>query len=345
MSEEKNTHQQEENSLMRSVDRQAAVDATVNLGVSILKTTILTVLVLVTLFVALLLSRSLYQDYFYIPEEIAVPSVQGKLLREAVELLEKEGLRVEIKESRYKKDMAADLVLSQEPSAGRKVRKARAIQLVVSLGPELVKVPKLVGLTQREAAIELSNSGFHLGEIKYSKQVYGEPEQVLEQSPSAQELLQKGAKIDLVIQRGSGTGQVVVPAWQGKYYYGLEQQMKNQTLNLYSVTWTPSRIAPAGVVVEQMPEAGKETAVFSPVELEVSTGSESRFRQRMVQIEVPQGNRAQRVNVVLNSPVGSDTVFDGASLPGDDLALMVAGIPGSDIEIYINDQLQRREKL
>lgn len=290
---------------------------------------------------------SIYNSYFQVPEVVEVPVITGKELAEANAILEKVGLHLAIEESRHTTRHPDRVVISQDPAAGRKVRKDRQILAVVSLGPELVDVPELKGKTLREARILLSNNRLRVGKVTFKEEKVGEPEQILSQRPAGGEKVAKGRAVDLQIQKGSSSATTNMPDWEGTHVYRAEDLLAAAHLQLGSIVWVFSDFVPKGEVVAQIPPKGQQVSYHSQVELQVSAGRtrDKIFKQRRLSINVPRGSRHQRVSVVLNSEVGADRIFEGATVSGDRLELMVAGWTGSEVEVYFNDRLQKREKL
>lgn len=290
---------------------------------------------------------SVYQSYFQIPDEVAVPVITGKDLAKANEILEAVHLKLSIQESRHTNSYPEGVIISQDPTAGRKVRRERLIMAVVSLGPELVDVPDLKGKTLREARILLSNNRLQVGKITFKEEKVGEPEQILEQRPAGGEKVAKGRSVDLQVQKGSSSATTSVPDWQGQPVYKIEDLIDRAHLSLGAVVWVFNDFAPRGEIVGQDPSKGNLVAYHSPMELQVSAGPtrDRLFKQRRLSIALPRGTRNQRVSVVLNSETGADQVFSGSSISGERLELMVAGWNGSEVEVYFNDRLQRRERL
>lgn len=311
------------------------------------KMAVLVFICVVTASFATIFGASIYQSYFQIPDEVEVPVITGKQLAEANQILANVKLRLAIQESRHTNTHPDKVIISQDPAAGRKVRQDRQILAVVSLGPELVDVPDLKGKTLREARILLSNCRLRLGKITYKEEKVGEPEQILEQKPASGEKVAKGRAVDLQIQKGSSSATTRMPNWQGKHVYRIEEMLAQAHLELGSVIWVHDDFVPIGEVVAQQPGRGELVAYHSEVELKVSAGpSQEKFlKQRRLSIAVPRGTRSQRVSVVLNSDAGADRIFEGSTVSGDRLELMVAGWSGSEVEVYFNDRLQRREKL
>jgi beta-lactam-binding protein with PASTA domain len=89
---------------------------------------------------------------------IPVGSWVGKPADDAQRVLEQRGLEVSVSEQ-YDDSMGAGLVISQDPSEGE-LFKGDPIELVVSLGPELVEVPNVVAYGVDDATAALEGAGF-----------------------------------------------------------------------------------------------------------------------------------------------------------------------------------------
>lgn len=154
-----------------------------------------------TLWSASVFGFTIYNDYLKIPGEKVVPVVVGKDIKQAYEIIEGRGLKLQVHESRYDKKVPRRVILSQNPPARRKVRAGRTILVVVSLGPELMDVPKVVGGSLRAAKIALSNAKLRIGKITYENAAYGEDESVVVQNPSAGKQVLRGQQVHLTVRR------------------------------------------------------------------------------------------------------------------------------------------------
>lgn len=143
-----------------------------------------------------------YNDYLHVPGEVKVPEVTGMEIKEAYAVIEKAGLSLQVHESRYDKKVKKRTVLSQDPAGGKSVREGRTILVVVSLGPELMDVPKVTGESLRTAKIALSNSKLRLGKVTFEEAAYGQDEEVIKQNPSAGKEVPRGEKVHLTVRRG-----------------------------------------------------------------------------------------------------------------------------------------------
>jgi len=129
---------------------------------------------------------------------IQVPQLAGLELVHATELLQAAGLFVSDVVSKYD-TLAEDLVIGTDHEAGTAVEKGSKVTLFVSLGPELVEVPKVTGRKLSTARKTIEEQGFVVGAITY--RVTGEYYQgtVMKQTPKAGEMAPKGSQIDLVV--------------------------------------------------------------------------------------------------------------------------------------------------
>ena len=133
-------------------------------------------------------------------EEIAVPSVKGKQLALARQILEDDRLRVNVAEI-YDSKVPAGEVVKQEPDAGKNVKLERLVTIYVSKGGETIDMPDLVGLSKSAATERIQKMGLQLGSI-YEKDSDYEPGIIVSQDPAFKTKINRGQVVDLVISRG-----------------------------------------------------------------------------------------------------------------------------------------------
>lgn len=145
---------------------------------------------------------TIYRDYLKVPDEVQVPDVTNMEIKEAYDAIESVGLRLQVHENRYDKVVKKRIVLDQNPEGGKMVREGRTILVVVSLGPELMSVPKLTGESLRTAKISLSNAKLRVGKVTFEEAQYGLDEEVVEQNPSSGKEVPRGEQVHLRVRRG-----------------------------------------------------------------------------------------------------------------------------------------------
>jgi len=168
----------------------------------------------------------LFFFFIYLPvstnhgETITVPDVRGVTLDELDEFLETRNLRYEVTEdSGFSASMPPLAVLKQFPLPNSKVKEDRKIY--VTLNAErapLVRMPKLVSGSVKNAQLVLKTYDLKLGEIKYVPDLA--LNYVLEQRLDGREVLEgeripKGSTIDLVVGDGLGKQSLESPNLTG----------------------------------------------------------------------------------------------------------------------------------
>jgi len=189
------------------------------------------------------------------PEEFAVPPVIGLPLEEAQRSIEDAMLTVGNVEQRPDPDFAEGLVIEQSPVAGILVGTGTAVNLVVSSGPEVVVLPELSGMTEREATAVLID----LDLVPRINDQFDEtiPEDVvIRTDPVAGEEVFAGETVLLIVSLGPAP--VDVPNLIGQ----TEEDARNITEDaglVFRVSNARQPVAdPAqhGLVVDQVPDPG-----------------------------------------------------------------------------------------
>lgn len=84
------------------------------------------------------------------------PDVRGKTVEEARELIKDKGLSLVVMRYERRNDVPYNHITVQKPDANISTKKGRVVYVIVSEGPELMKVPSFVGLTPEQAQLVLS---------------------------------------------------------------------------------------------------------------------------------------------------------------------------------------------
>lgn len=144
---------------------------------------------------------------------VKIPPLEGKSRSEATRILEDLGLVVDVVEEPHPA-IPVDRVIRTSPDAGSSLRKESSVQLTVSSGEEMTRVPALEGLTLAEASSALERAGLIL-EPEVAQQASSDvPEgHIISHMPDANAELPKGSKVSVTMS--SGPELVRVPALEG----------------------------------------------------------------------------------------------------------------------------------
>jgi serine/threonine-protein kinase len=120
----------------------------------------------------------------------------GKDADQAVAALEKRKLVVEVAGEEYNDSVAEGDVISQDPTVGP-LFKGDTVQLVVSRGPELVEVPRVIAMGVEAATEKLEGLGFQV-DVENSDSYIGVGF-VFSTSPGAGDMVARGSTITLYL--------------------------------------------------------------------------------------------------------------------------------------------------
>jgi eukaryotic-like serine/threonine-protein kinase len=139
------------------------------------------------------------------PGTVDVPLVTGLKLSTATKALNRRGLQVSTT-SQHSATVPKGEVISSDPIDGTSVKKGSRVHLVVSSGPQQVKVPDVTNMDTAAAHSELRNAGFAFTDDQVtSDQPKGT---VISQNPVGGSTVNKGTSVTLTISKGPNTAQV-----------------------------------------------------------------------------------------------------------------------------------------
>jgi beta-lactam-binding protein with PASTA domain len=114
--------------------------------------------------------------------EVTIPDFAGMTVSEASTSALNTGVDLNIENRFYSTSIPAGRVLSQSPAAGSRVRHGWQVRVTVSLGPQQVSIPSVVGQPVREASIDIRRNQLDLGTLAHID-APGDPDMVLAQTP------------------------------------------------------------------------------------------------------------------------------------------------------------------
>lgn len=199
------------------------------------------------------------------PPPVPVPPLVGLPLAEAKAALREVRLKLGQVSETYHDNFPAGQVVRQSVRADLEAPMGSPIDVVVSLGPNPVPVPKVVGLTEEQATSTLTTGGFSVDvRTRYSDDVpKGE---VISQDPAPKTDLQPGQSVTVVVSLGPRI--VEVPS-----LVGMAQAAAIEAIRALGLV--PEAIELPGAVGErtvasQLPLAGEEVRVGSTVTIYVA---------------------------------------------------------------------------
>ncbi len=171
-------------------------------------------------------------------------------------------------------------VISQDPSGGFFAPAGSTINLVVSSGPALLKVPNVVGKPEAEARAQITSTCvtgitqcLTVGTVTFQTSESVAAGSVISQNPLGDVQVLAGTTVNLVVS--SGRAPVPVPNVVGQTLASAKTVIEGSNLKVGATTLQTSASVPAGNVISQNPAAGAEVAPGTAVNLVVSSGTEA----------------------------------------------------------------------
>jgi serine/threonine-protein kinase len=223
-------------------------------------------------------------DSFIIPSYVhdkptlEVPDLIGMEQSKAAELLSSIGLRWEKNGEQYDPDFNAGEVVLQTPEPGITVKAGRPIYITISQGQERAKVPYMVGLSSREAMVELVSRGLVMGNITYENSELFDPGIVLTQSVDNGRELSLGDTVSLVVSKGSEFT-IYTPDLVGMDIEAAKQLIMENELLIGNITEQMDETFSEGTVLSQYPTSGSETLKGTYIDLIVTTQNNELIEQ------------------------------------------------------------------
>lgn len=267
--------------------------------------------------------------------EVVVPNIKGMEIKEADAALAELQLEREVT-LQFSSDVEEDHVISQEPTAGMRVKEGRQIQIYVSKGPELFKVPSVVGQTLADAEITLRNSNFKVGmtdeqhDSRYAEGV------VISQDPKYGSSVEKGRRINLLISKGEKPERVAMPKLVGLTIEQARQKITENGLMVGDVKTKDSEEYNKNVVMEQDTDPGVMVDQGSTVNLIVSTGPGPVAKTKEVEFTLPDEKEFYDVELMLTDNRGERQVYNELHNGGDKVSTIVSYYGKGSVQIILN---------
>lgn len=202
--------------------------------------------------------------------KVEVPSIVGKTLEEAEELLTSSNLKWQLMPEESQEEI--NTVTRQNPESGTEVDEYTQVTIYYSKGESGITIPDLTNKTPQEAMTQLENLGLTVaGTSKQNSDSVPEGK-VCGTDPVVGSSVKKGTAVTIIISKGSESDMVTVPNIVGKTKeVALEKLsdcgLRGDVTYVYSETYAKDRVS------SQEIKAGKKVEIGTTIHYTVSLGS------------------------------------------------------------------------
>lgn len=170
-------------------------------------------------------------------------------------------------------DIEAGVIMSQDPAPDRSVMLSSngiEVELTVSSGVEMVRIPDVYNIEYREAIVLLESAGFTVVTEYIASQTVTQ-DYAVSTSPAAGESLTLGSTVYLSISGGPTLEMFNMPDLFGMTQAEAEAALEANRLTLGSISPVNSNY-PTGTIIWQSISAGTEVNIHTKVYLQISIG-------------------------------------------------------------------------
>jgi serine/threonine-protein kinase len=200
--------------------------------------------------------------------EVNMPNLVGKSSADALAILQGRGLQLKVVDRVYN-ELPANAVVRQSPPEGERMKVAQNAHVVLSLGPQNVAAPALLGESLRVARIQLLQAGLQMGEVTTYGTSATLSDTILQQTP-VPGMKATSPRVDLLVAQGAPPASYVMPWLVGMNLPEADRLLSSGGIKPAKTTFVPSAQWPKGAVTEQNPEPGTKITNDSAIEIVVA---------------------------------------------------------------------------
>lgn len=294
-------------------------------------------------------------------EKIVVENYIGKTREEAKELIEAQGLVLDVStvEDENKPD---GVVLEQNPEKGSEVEKGSTVKLAINELPDSVLVPPLKGLTQEEAEKTLKENSLKLGSVEEEFNEEVEEGKVIYSNPDGGYSVKRGTAVKVIISKGVDKTPVVLSDYKGMDQDVVVNQLKSLGITVVIENGNSNKVA-EGQVYDMDPKAGETVEKGSTVTLYISKGASDDEEENEdtteenengynkvnnVKVKVPDDGEthkvtAERVKDAKGNKISAQSVWNYNIDSGETTTVELIG-PG-EYNIYVDGNIAKTETI
>lgn len=322
------------------------------------------IIILILLFVLSLGGTSLLFNMTK-SKDVQVPNLVGLTIDEAKSKLDGTKLEYEVAEEKYDSKVDAGLIISQNPEfkSNYMIKENTKIEVVVSLGQKIVKVPKVVGMEEEKAKEALKKEDLEVVIVEeFNKKV--EAGFVISQDVEADKEVEAGATVTITVSKG--IEEASVPNVVGKTQEVAVKELTDAGFTITATLTDQDTTKEDGTILKQSLDAGstvekganititvnqiqqlvngtaiinlKSVLNYTPKYTNTSSSGEGGSQTGSTEINPK--------NVKVRVVVGDDTVYDRSHKENEtNVKVGFTGVGTVTVKLYVDDILKSTKQV
>ncbi len=205
-------------------------------------------------------------------QEVTVPQLLNERLLDAQSAAAARQLLVKVEGRRPDARIPAGRIAAQEPEAGATLKTQRSVRVWLSVGPERIRVPDVLGQSLRSARLACEQAQLPVEHVVEVHDAAPEGTVVLQRPPAGEAEVVEGG-VSLLVSLGPSGGDYVMPDLIGRDAARIVEALRLAGLKVADVRYRAYAGVAPGIVLRQVPAAGARVRRSDPISLDVSNAS------------------------------------------------------------------------
>lgn len=203
------------------------------------------------------------------PQE-TLPNLVGMPVDQARNVVQGLGLNMDVEDRLYSDKIPANAVFSQMPASGTKIKPQQDVHVLLSLGPQKVSVPDLIGRSLRAARITAVQRGLTIGDVAALYWPQDQPNQVVAQDPPPATTDLQSPAVNFLVSLGPQPVAYLCPNFQGKPVGVIQAELQQAGFQNIKISRAQSPGQQPGVILQQLPLPGSRITPDTTFDFQVS---------------------------------------------------------------------------
>lgn len=273
-------------------------------------------------------------------EGVFLPQVVGQDIVRALELLSEREIPLKISGWVFSDEVPQNHIVGQLPAGARRIRRGRAVSLIISRGARDVVVPAITGeeLSRAETLVRLS--GLRVGFVERVFDPGKRVDEVISTWPAVGDSVRRGEPVVILVSQGPRERAYAMPSLIGERVNTALDRVRQVGLTVGRVRYVDREGALRGTIVAQIPQTGQRVLAGQRVHVDVARGAQALVGNfSILRYRVPSGRPRRQLRVELESNGESKDVLLREVRAGEEIHLMIPVKGRTRARIYLDDEL------